>query len=488
MQPGSQATTREAFRFRKQRGVNLGAWFVLERWLVPRLFAERAGDTSEADLVRTLGAERARDLLARHYDSWVTRDDLELMRRHGFNTLRLPIGFWHLGADYCALSPEYAPFASVYKGALERIASAIALAAEFDFGVLLDLHGAPGSQNGEAHSGVSRAAGLFDSDAAMKGTIAALCLLARRFAGAANVVGLELLNEPRDVGALRGFYTRALKALAVVLRDEDAFPIYLSDAWRLEGYAEFLREQRDACHFPLVLDAHFYYCHDPSLASRSAAEITLDVQSMGAALRGQTWSNYDHRIDVVVGEWSAALKPESLALSAAQGVATSAALAPFAAAQLEAYTTSCSGWFYWTYRTGDDDGPWSLRYCLRSGLLTVAAPRFSEEVYARAAQKHDALLRAAIEGMRSYWEGKVPDPEWWRHEHGWRQGYAAVLRLYRCGGAELGLVDGLCRVEVRQHERYWRAQGAQTVRHLWMFRHGWTGGANKCIEVIAEST
>lgn len=128
MQPVGQATTPEAFRFRKQRGVNLGAWFVLERWLVPHLFADLPPSvTSEASLVCTLGAERATKLLADHYDSWVTRDDLQLMRRQGFNTLRLPIGFWHLGAEYCALSPEFAPFASVYQGVLERIASAIAL-------------------------------------------------------------------------------------------------------------------------------------------------------------------------------------------------------------------------------------------------------------------------------------------------------------------------------------------------------------------------
>jgi glucan 1,3-beta-glucosidase len=72
----------------------------------------------------------------------------------------------------------------------------------------------------------------------------------------------------------------------------------------------------------------------------------------GKLLRRIGW----HR-RIIVGEWSAALDPQSLkGLSAGQA---EEAYRKYVAAQLAAFATT-DAWFYWTYRT-EDGGPWSFR-------------------------------------------------------------------------------------------------------------------------------
>ena len=54
---------------------------------------------------------------------------------------------WSLGPSFCAGTP-FESVSEVYINAWPRILRAINTAAKYDIGVLVDLHGAPGSQNG----------------------------------------------------------------------------------------------------------------------------------------------------------------------------------------------------------------------------------------------------------------------------------------------------------------------------------------------------
>lgn len=73
------------------------------------------------------------------------------------------------------------------------------MAAMAEIGVLVDLHGAVGSQNGQPHSGISDGhAGLFNSAANTEKTLAVLTALTRRLCKVTNIVGIEILNEPLD--------------------------------------------------------------------------------------------------------------------------------------------------------------------------------------------------------------------------------------------------------------------------------------------------
>lgn len=77
------------FRYRKQRGINLGAWFVLERWIVdaPYRNAVKPGQ-SDWDVAKGKDAKR---ILEEHWDGWVRDEDWAWIKERGFNSVRLPV-------------------------------------------------------------------------------------------------------------------------------------------------------------------------------------------------------------------------------------------------------------------------------------------------------------------------------------------------------------------------------------------------------------
>jgi glucan 1,3-beta-glucosidase len=178
--------------------------FVHEAWMTPSLFSCAAGDQiSEIDIASGWGSlTGARAVLERHWDTFINETDFQYLANVGINTVRLPIGYWNLGPSFVQDTP-YAEMADVYQNSWARIVRTINLAGSVGIGVLVDLHGAPGSQNGQQHSGVSDGAtGLFDSPKYINQTIAVLTYLMQQLAYVTNVVGIQLLNEPQNVDSL----------------------------------------------------------------------------------------------------------------------------------------------------------------------------------------------------------------------------------------------------------------------------------------------
>lgn len=75
------------------------------------------------------------------------------------------------------------------------IDKAIVWAAQYGMTVLIDLHGAPGSQNGNDHSGKSGPIEWPQPQNVAK-TVEILGLIAAKWANVQNVWGIEMLNEP----------------------------------------------------------------------------------------------------------------------------------------------------------------------------------------------------------------------------------------------------------------------------------------------------
>ena len=140
------------------------------------------------------------------------------------STVRIPVGYWTLGPDFCQGTP-FESYSSVYLGSWPRVLRAIEWAGNHGIGVIIDLHGAPGSQNGneivsysiideslmildsgQPHSGISDGqVNLFNNANNISKTVEVLKFLISNLASIINVIGIELLNEPLNDPSLAQF-------------------------------------------------------------------------------------------------------------------------------------------------------------------------------------------------------------------------------------------------------------------------------------------
>jgi glucan 1,3-beta-glucosidase len=123
------------------RGVNLGGWLVLEKWMNGELFS---GSFSAANDQYNFDAmPGASDALKKHWDTFFTESDIQAIGATGINALRIPIGYW----AYNNTGTPYLKGADVYMD------KAIGWARKAGMKVWVDCHGSPGSQNGFDNSG-----------------------------------------------------------------------------------------------------------------------------------------------------------------------------------------------------------------------------------------------------------------------------------------------------------------------------------------------
>lgn len=75
------------------RGVNLGGWLILEKWMTPAVFDGLPSHVNdEYALTQYLGYSEAERRLKAHWESWVTEADIIQMKNNGINHVRIPVG------------------------------------------------------------------------------------------------------------------------------------------------------------------------------------------------------------------------------------------------------------------------------------------------------------------------------------------------------------------------------------------------------------
>jgi glucan 1,3-beta-glucosidase len=136
------------------RGVNLGGWLVLEPWITPSIF-EATNNTAIVDeytMGQLLDANTAQGILQNHWQTWITEDDFIAIQAAGLNHVRIPIGYWSvpLSSADTNTSTSTSPYTT---GAWPYLLQGLNWAQKYNINVILDLHGAPGSQNGYDNSG-----------------------------------------------------------------------------------------------------------------------------------------------------------------------------------------------------------------------------------------------------------------------------------------------------------------------------------------------
>src|SRR6266567_6134827 len=161
---------------------NLGNWLVPEGYMW--LFEGGPQSPSEirALVLELLGPEGAAAFWQKYRENYVTREDIALLHRAGFNAIRVPL--------------HYSLFESDDAEGFQLLDRLIVWSRAEGLYVVLDLHATPGGQTG---TNIDDSAGypwLYQSPQEQEHLIAIWRRLATHYRDAPAVLGYDLLNEP----------------------------------------------------------------------------------------------------------------------------------------------------------------------------------------------------------------------------------------------------------------------------------------------------
>lgn len=367
----------------KIRGVNLGGWFVLEPFINPSLFEQNTADgnvpVDEYHYCERLGKGVSSQRLQTHWDNWITEDDISKISKLGLNMVRIPIGYW---AFQTLDSDPYV------QGQVKYLDRALKWCRKHGLKVWIDLHGAPGSQNGFDNSGRRDEYGFQDGEHTQM-TLNVLAHILEKY-GSSDwedvVIGIELLNEPLgpalDMDKLKTFYYGGYKTV----RNVGLQNVIIHDAFQSMGAWDNDLNPPDK-YWNIVIDHHHYQVFSQDDLEKSIDENIETVCSWGRAGGNEAHWN-------VVGEWSAALTDCATWLNGVgKGARYSGDLEncpyidscdkytdygkwpseyrqnvrKYIEAQMDAYEQA-AGWIYWTWKT-ENAVEWDFSRLIQAGIF-----------------------------------------------------------------------------------------------------------------------
>ena len=292
------------------KGVNLGNWLVLEKWMNPALFYGTDAE-DEYDLPRSLSKEVYEARIRVHRSEYISEGDFIRIKSMGLNTVRIPVPFFIFG--------DVEP----YIGCIEELDKAFSWARRYGLQILIDLHTVPGGQNGFDNGGISGVCKWAQSPEKVEFTLHVLERLAERYGTHESLFGIQPINEPvpdwlwdvmhvqerykpRDPKMAEGsagishdflcwFYAEAYFRMRKHMPEDKA--IVLHDAFDPKSWKDFMRED---CFRNVWLDTHQYLMNAEGMGCE---------QSMPGYLRF-IMDNYYNLIaemeqyfPVICGEW-----------------------------------------------------------------------------------------------------------------------------------------------------------------------------------------
>ena len=171
------------------RGINLGGWLAEEMWMLP--FKKNPGKKEVVEIKDYVtlwstverrfgkaGMERIRKTMR---NEWLAEADFAKIALSGFNCVRLPF---------------YYDIMEEPTGLFLWLDRAIELASKYNIYVILDMHGTPGRQSSEQHTGAENCCRLFFDSTCVQKTCEIWAKIAERYKNRSVVAGYDLINEP----------------------------------------------------------------------------------------------------------------------------------------------------------------------------------------------------------------------------------------------------------------------------------------------------
>src|SRR5713101_5528065 len=212
------------------RATNLGNWLVPEGYM----WLFQGGPQSPSEIrglvLELLGPDASAAFWQKYRENYVTREDIALMHRAGFNSIRVPL--------------HYSLFDSDDAEGFKLLDQLIVWSRAEGLYVVLDLHAAPGGQTG---TNIDDSAGypwLYQSPQEQERLVVIWRRLATHYRDEPAVLGYDLLNEPiphfPKLAALNSSLEPVYKKVAAEIRRVDAHHIlFLGGAQWDSNFAVF---------------------------------------------------------------------------------------------------------------------------------------------------------------------------------------------------------------------------------------------------------
>lgn len=354
------------------KGVNLGNWLVLEKWMSPALFQ---GTTAEDEyyLPTQLSPEVYEARIKIHRSEYITERDFVTIKSMGMESVRIPVPYFIFG--------DRKPFI----GCIEELDKAFNWVEKYGLTILIDLHTVPLSQNGFDNGGISGVCKWAQNPDEVEFALSVLERLAKRYGNRKGLFGIQPLNEPitenmwetMDVqnryapvdtelakGSapitmkfLRQFYLDAYDRISAYM-PKDKY-VVIHDGFELMAWKDFMQEEK---YSNVILDTHQYLM----VAEARGCSQTIEgyLKYIREELEPQI-TEMEKYFPVICGEWclfnslacGCDTKGGQSVLNGVEG-SQQESLSPeekkeiyetLAKAQLELWEKG-SGYFYWSYK------------------------------------------------------------------------------------------------------------------------------------------
>jgi len=173
------------------QGVNLGGWFIMEKWMCP-LDSGSLPDTYSVIqmLDQRFGVATEQSLIKTYQQSWITGTDLDNIKAAGFNVVRVPV-WW--GQFYPLNNISNSGWRS---DAFDVLDSLVSEAGQRGIYVIIDMHGVVGSQSTSGDTGQQNTNTYWSNSNNQGNTAYMWWEIANHYNGNPTVAGYDLLNEP----------------------------------------------------------------------------------------------------------------------------------------------------------------------------------------------------------------------------------------------------------------------------------------------------
>jgi aryl-phospho-beta-D-glucosidase BglC (GH1 family) len=384
------------------KGVNLGNWLVLEKWMSPSLFDQTTAE-DEYWLPRQLSKEVYEARIKVHRSEYITERDFVTIKSWGMTTIRIPVPYFIFG--------DREPFI----GCIEELDKAFNWAEKYGLQILIDLHTAPQGQNGFDNGGICGVCKWAQNPEEVEFVLTVLERLANRYGTREGLWGIEVINEPVSdsmwvnmdiqkryppvdtemakgskgisLSFLRQFYKDAYDRIRKFM-PEDKY-VVIHDGFEFKAWKDFMQEDY---YKNVVLDTHQYLMMAEMFGCQQTIEGYLEFVKEHFEKDIEEMQQY---FPVICGEWCLfnslacgwdtkggqtvlngieGASQESMTMEQKKGIYLAVAKA-----QLEAWEKG-SGYFYWSYKLLTDTvntsgwigwDSWDLGRCVDFGWFPV---------------------------------------------------------------------------------------------------------------------